>query len=188
MQYPGEIKGIHILPVRFMLGFVWLMGGVLNLFDLFVANDLEKGSEKYSTLIGTVWSRGLSFELPVPSTIYLPSQIPANPIPGMSWFLESVAAPNAAMFMSVMATLEILIGISILFGIFARASPIGATLMNVAIIISAGHTHPAILRTNLLMAAMALTIYLTKAGRVYGVDSWLSRKVKRVPILNKMCA
>ncbi|HLB68483.1 MAG TPA: TQO small subunit DoxD [Thermoplasmata archaeon] len=179
-------KGFHraLLPLRFVLAFVWIMGGVLNAYD----SNVIGGQDRYEQLIGVVWADGVSIQLPVPSTLYLQDAILPNPVPGMAWFLSAIVAPNARVFMTTMALLEIAVGAAILTGSFTRLATMGAVLMNATILLAAGHTHPAILRVNLLMAGAAFTLFLARAGRYYAVDPWLSRRVSRWPLLRKACA
>ncbi len=174
------------LPIRLMLGAVWLMGGMMNLNDAVFSCGVECGSQKYEGLIGIVWATGVSLGLPVSPTIYLADTIPPNPVPGMSYLLREVVAPNAGVFMITMGTLELLVGVSILVGAFTRLSFLGGISMNVLILLAAGHTHPGILRTNLLMAAAAASLYLSRSGGYLGLDAVLSRKLKTVPVLRHL--
>jgi len=177
-----------LLPLRLVLASVWIMGGVLNFYDANLACGPSCGQQRYAELIGVVWSEGVSIPLPVPSTLYLQDSIPRNPVPGMSWFLSAVVAPNALLFMTTMAILEVSVGVAILTGAFTRLATAGAMAMNGTILLAAGHTHPAILRVNLLMAAAALTLLLAGAGKHYAIDPWLARKVGRWPLLRRACA
>ncbi|NIN63894.1 MAG: hypothetical protein GTO63_04095 [Anaerolineae bacterium] len=174
------------IPLRLMLGIIWLMGGLLNLSDVVFTCGYECGSQRYEELTGVVWATGASIGLPIAPTIYLADSIPANPVPGMGYLLANVIAPNAGAFMLTMGTLELLVGISILLGIFTRLSLVGAIVLNVLILLAAGHTHPGILRINLLMAAAAASLYLSRSGGYLGLDSFLSRKLKSVPILRHL--
>ncbi len=184
---PGVSVGRALLPLRFMLGFIWIMGGLLNLQDVYFSCGLDCGGQKYGELIGIVWAEGVALQLPVSPTLYLSDGIVPNPIPGMGYLLVNFIAPNAALFMVTMATLELLIGTSILLGAFNRVSLLGAVMMNVLILLAAGHTHPGILRVNLLMAAGAASLFLAQASRYLGLDSILSRKLKGVPLLRRLC-
>ncbi len=187
MAIPETASARALLPVRFMLAFIWLMGGLLNLYDVYVACGLECGSQKYGELVGTVWAEGIVLQLPVPPTIYLPDTISANPVPGMGYLLANFVARHAGPFMTTMAVLEILVGISILVGAFNRLSLLGGIAMNVLILLAAGHTHPGILRANLLMAAAAASLYLARASRYLGLDLLLSRRLRAVPLIRKFC-
>ncbi len=178
--------GKALLPLRFMLGFIWLMGGFLNLHDVYLACGPECGSEKYGELIGIVWATGVALPLPVSPTLYLPDAIPPNPVPGMGYLLTNLVAPNAGLFMTTVAVLEILIGISVILGALNRLSLLGGIAMNVLILLAAGHTHPGILRVNLLMAAGAATLYMARASRYLGLDSLLSRRLKAHPVLQRL--
>ncbi len=170
-----------------MLGVIWLMGGLLNLNDVIFACGYECGSQRYEELTGVVWATGVSLGLPVSPTVYLADSIPGNPVPGMGYLLANLIAPNAGAFMVTMGTLELLVGVSILVGAFTRLSFLGAIVMNILIFLAAGHTHPGILRINLLMAAAAASLYLSRSGGYLGLDSLLSRKLKAVPVLRHLC-
>ena len=174
-----------LAPLILMLGFIWVMGGTLNMYDVNFAQGSASGNDRYSYLIGDVWSEGGWYNVSY-STLYLPSHIGPNPVPGMSWLLENVMAPNAGAVMTTMATFELLIGISILTGAFTKISLIGAPLMNLGILLAAGQTNPGILRVNLLMLASALALLMYRRQNAWGLDPWLAEKFKKVPLLRKI--
>lgn len=167
-----------LLPARFMLAFIWIMGGSLNMIDM----STPDGADRYGTLMGEVWADGLKIDLQVPSTLYLSDTIPANPIPFASTILKEVVAPNIQMFIIMAPITELLIGITLLLGFMTRLSATGAIFMNLTILLASGHTHPGILRVNLLMMAVALTILLSKTGRYLGIDKFLAEKYPNIPL------
>jgi len=177
---------LFLAPVILMLGFIWVMGGALNFYDVNLSCGPACGAQKYSDLIGVTWAQGGDYDIYQPSTLYLSDHIGPNPIPGMAWFLENVMAPNAGIVISVMAILEVSIGVSILLGAFTKLSLLGAPLMNLGILLAAGHTHPGILRVNLLMLAAAVTLLLYRRERTWGLDPWLSKKLAKVPLLRRI--
>ena len=174
-----------LAPLILMLGFIWVMGGTLNIYDADFSCGSACGQERYSYLMGDAWSHGGWYNVSQP-TLYLTDRIGPNPVPGMSWLLDNVMAPNAVAVMSTMAVFEILIGLSILLGAFTKISLVGAPLINLAIILAAGHTNPGILRVNLLMLAAAVTLLLYRREHAWGLDSWLAKKLKNVRLLNRL--
>jgi len=88
--------------------------------------------------------------------------------------------------MTTMAIFELLIGISILTGAFTRLSLLAAPLMNLGILMAAGHTNPGILRINLLMLASAIALLLYRRQNAWGLEPWLAVKLKNVPLLNRI--
>lgn len=166
-----------LLPIRFMLAFIWIMGGTLNFIDM----STPDAAERYGTLMGQVWAEGLKVDLQVPSTLYLSDTIPENPIPFASKILTDIVAPNIQNFLLMAPLTELLIGITLLLGFMTRLSAIGAIFMNLTIILASGHTHPGILRVNLMMMAVAVTILLSKTGRHFGIDKYLSKKYPNIP-------
>ncbi len=166
-----------LLPARFMLAFIWIMGGSLNLIDM----STPDAADRYGTLMGQVWAEGLMIDLQVPSTLYLSDTIPANPIPFAGTILTDIVAPNIQNFLLMAPLTELLIGITLLLGFMTRLSAVGAIFMNLTILIASGHTHPGILRVNLLMMAVALTILLSKTGRHLGIDKYLYEKYPNIP-------
>ncbi len=168
----------YILPARFMLAFIWIMGGSLNLMDM----STPDGPERYRTLLGEVWADGLKIDLSVPSTLYVPDTIPANPIPFARTILKDIVAPNIEIFLLMAPLTELLIGIALLLGFMTRLSTLGAALMNLTILLASGHTHPGILRVNLLMMAVAITLFLSRSGRHFGIDKFLSEKYPNIPL------
>lgn len=167
-----------LLPARFMLAFIWIMGGSLNMIDM----SSPDGAERYGTLMGEVWADGLKIDLQVPSTIYLSDTIPENPIPFVGTFLSDVIAPNIQSFLLMAPLTELLIGITLLLGFMTRLSALGAIFMNLTILVASGHTHPGILRVNLLMMAVAITLLLSKTGRYIGIDKFLAEKYPNIPL------
>jgi len=139
-------------------------------------------ADRYGTLLGQVWSKGLKIELQVPSTIYLSDTIPENPIPFARTILSDIVAPNIKIFLLMAPLTELLIGITLLLGFMTRLSAIGAIFMNLTILLASGHTHPGILRVNLLMMAVAITLLLSKTGRYIGVDKYLAKKYPNIPL------
>ena len=188
MKIKMRFYPLILAPLILMLGFIWVMGGTLNIYDVNFSCGSDCGNAKYSELIGIIWAKGGSFDIPINSTLYLPNQIGPNPIPGMAWLLENVMAPNAGPVMTTMAVFEILIGLSILLGAFTRISLFVAPFMNLAILLASGHTHPGILRINLLMLAAAISLFIYRREKSYGLDPWLSKKLKNVPVLRKIVA
>jgi uncharacterized membrane protein YphA (DoxX/SURF4 family) len=178
---------LMLAPLILMLGFIWAMGGTLNMYDVNFAQGPASGNQRYGYLIGDVWSQGGWYNVTY-STLYFPTRISPNPVPGMSWLLDTVMAPNAGAVMTTMAAFELLIGISILTGAFTKISLLGAPLMNLGIILAAGHTNPGILRVNLLMLGSALTLLIYRRQNAWGLDPWLAKKLKNVPILSRVAA
>lgn len=170
-------NGRILLPVRFMLAFIWIMGGSLNMIDMYTLD----GVDRYGTLIGEVWADGLKIDLQVPSTLYLSDTIPENPIPFAKTILKDIIAPNIENFLLMAPLTELLIGITLLLGFMTRLSALGAIFMNLTILLASGHTHPGILRVNLLMMAVAVTLLLSKTGRHFGVDKYLAEKYPNIP-------
>ena len=96
-----------LLPARFMLAFIWIMGGSLNMIDM----STPDAADRYGTLLGQVWSKGLKIELQVPSTIYLSDTIPENPIPFARTILSDIVAPNIKIFLLMISISPCLIGV-----------------------------------------------------------------------------
>jgi uncharacterized membrane protein YphA (DoxX/SURF4 family) len=171
-----------LLPLRVVFAAIWIMGGFVNLYDANVAFGPASGQERYEQLIG-VWADGAVIPLPIGSTVYLQGEIPPNPIPGMDVFLREFVAPNALAFISTMGILELSVGLAVLAGAFTRLALVGAIAMSTSIILAAGHTHPGILRVNLLMVGVGLFLLLARVGRHYALDAWIASRLQRWPLL-----
>lgn len=183
-KFLETLRETPFLPLVLALGGIWVMGGVLNAADV----SAPDGPQRYGALIGQVWSEGIRIDLPVGPTLYLPDSVPPNPVPGMRAFLRDWVAPNAQAVMLTMAALEILVGLSVLSGFLTRyALPLGM-LMNVGILLAAGHTHPAILRVNLLMAAAGASLYLVRQRRPYGFDVLLRERFADSRLVRAACS
>lgn len=113
------------------------------------------------------------FAANLPNTIgYFASK---NPYPWMQSLLQGVAIPNAQAFALIFSWGELLIGISLFFGILSQVGLLGALAMNLTFFFAAGWTGPGTATANEMMAFAEVIMLLSFAGKVLSVDQFLYR-------------
>jgi uncharacterized membrane protein YphA (DoxX/SURF4 family) len=103
-----------------------------------------------------------------------------NPIVPFKLFLLNVVLPHWQIFGVLIVTGEMLVGLSLFFGISARLGALIGIFLQVQYWMGRGYlewlfTYPAIIVPHVV-------IIWTAAGRTLGVDRWLSRWKPRWPI------
>ena len=88
---------------------------------------------------------------------------------GLSSFLTGTVVPHASFFAWSIALSELAIGLSLLFGIFARLGGLLAIFRAVTNVLIAG-AKPDTLGHNYMLALAGLVIMISAAGRAYGLD------------------
>jgi len=160
-QAPLTNAAISVLLVRVFLAYEWLNSGTGK-----VQSILDNSAAYFagmSKVFGAVWAK-------------------SNPYPFMADFLANTAAPNAATVVTIIALLEVLVGISLLFGFLTRLGALGGVVLNVIFYLAAGHTSPSTAAANLMMIGAQLAMVAAPGGRVLGLDAILHRKFARIPL------
>jgi len=98
-----------------------------------------------------------------------------NPYPWMQSLLTNVALPNAELFAPVFSWGELLVGISLLLGLFSPLGLLGALAMNITFFFAAGWTGPGTQTANEVLIFAELIMFLGFAGKVLSVDQFLYR-------------
>lgn len=93
-----------------------------------------------------------------------------NPYPWMQSLLQNVAIPNAGIFAPLIAWGELLVGVSLFFGILSQLGLLGALAMNVVFYFAAGWTSAGTATANQMMAAAEVIMFLGFAGKVLSVE------------------
>jgi len=97
-------------------------------------------------------------------------------------FLLNTAIPNAHLFGWLVAWGEFLVGIAFLLGALTRLAAAAALFMNLNYLLATWHMGPPSQGVNLSFLMMEFVVLATAAGRALGVDAWLSRKWRKVPL------
>jgi thiosulfate dehydrogenase (quinone) large subunit len=109
-----------------------------------------------------------------------------NPYPWMASLLKNVAIPNATIFGYLFAYGELLVVLSLFFGLFSQIGLLGAFAMNVTFYFAAGWTGASTATANEIMAIANLIMLLAVAGKVLSVDELIARLAPRlVPWMRK---
>ncbi|MEM7333345.1 MAG: TQO small subunit DoxD [Chloroflexota bacterium] len=136
-------------------------------------------------LIGILWLFSLRWKLP-------PDFMPADGKGLMDWLLlevqhpafpfyanlvETVVIPNFTFFAWIIFLAELLVGLSLLLGVFTRAGAALGLLMSINLGIGLLEVPGEWPWSYMMMAMWHGTLFVTDAGRLWGLDGWLrSRK------------
>jgi len=99
-----------------------------------------------------------------------------NPLAWCRDFLHQFVIPNAEIFAHLTAVGEGLVGIGLTFGLFTRASALGALFLLLSYEIAALGLPFSRHGLRLLMIVAALAFFCARAGAVWGLDARLSRR------------
>lgn len=160
-QVPLTNAAVSVLLVRLFLAFEWLTSGTGKIQSMLTSPGSYLGA--FPNIFSSVWTKG-------------------NPYPFMIDFLTNTAAPNASTLVTITAVCEVLVGLSLLFGLLTRAGAIGGIVMNLIFYLAAGHTSPSTAGINLVMIGAQLAMVVAPGGRVLGLDAILHRKFSSLPI------
>lgn len=103
-----------------------------------------------------------------------------NPYPWMVGLLQGVAIPNSTFFGVLIAWGELLVGLSLFFGILSQVGLLGALAMNLTFYFAAGWTSPSTSTANQVMFVAEAIMFLAFAGKVLSVDQFLVRFFPRL--------
>ena len=96
-------------------------------------------------------------------------------------FLNNVAIPHHQLYAQLIAWGMILAGIALLFGLFTRPAALGGIFMTLNFFLAKGGGSPATTSDQAFMAGL-LVVFLTRAGRSFGLDRWLARRYPNSPL------
>lgn len=161
LQVPLTNAAISVLLVRLFLAYEWLNSGTGKVQS--ILSNATAYFAGMSKVFGAVWAK-------------------SNPYPFMVDFLTKTAVPNAATVVAIIAIFEVLVGISLLFGVLTRLGALGGIVMNVIFYLAAGHTSPSTAGLGLVMIGAQLAMMIAPGGRVLGLDAILHRKFARIPL------
>lgn len=147
-------SAIWLALVRIFFGYIWLQSGI------------EK-------LTGGGFVSGMAKTLG-----YFASK---NPYAWQKDFLLNVATPNATLFGNLAMYGEILVGLSLLLGVFSEIGLIGAIAMNLAYLFAAGWTSPSTETVNLAMAGVEFVLLLAGPGKVLSLEQFVYDRLPKLP-------
>ncbi|HTD42080.1 MAG TPA: DoxX family protein [Mucilaginibacter sp.] len=91
-------------------------------------------------------------------------------------FLQSVVIPNAKLFSYLIMTAEVIAGLGLLLGAFTRLSAIIAMVLFLNYMLAKGRLFWSPDSEDAAVLFIALVLYLGKAGRFCGLDSYLEKQ------------
>ncbi|MDE2059624.1 MAG: DoxX family membrane protein [candidate division NC10 bacterium] len=101
-----------------------------------------------------------------------------------SWykpFLTGVVIPYHQLFAGLIAWGMILAGLALLFGLLTRPAALAGIFMTLNFYLAKGGGSPATTSDQAFMAGL-LVVFLTRAGRSFGLDCWLARRYPGSPL------
>lgn len=154
----GSVSRFWVVPLRIFLGVMWLYAGIQKL------NPEFGGIQR----IVEVMAYGE------------PASPAGNPIEPFRDFLVNVVLPNWRVFGVLITAGEILVGLSLVFGIATRLGALVGVFLFFVYALGRAYlewppTYP------ILIVAHIILIW-TAAGRKLGVDAWLAEKWPRWPL------
>ena len=100
----------------------------------------------------------------------------ANPLVWCQGLLQNTVIPNAEMFAHLTAIGEGFIGIGLTFGLFTRTSTVAGLILLLSYEIAALGLPFSRHGLRLLMIVAVVAFFFARAGAVWGLDAWLSRR------------
>lgn len=96
-------------------------------------------------------------------------------------FLTGVAIPHHQLLAHLVTWGMILAGLGLLFGFLTRSAALGGIFMTANFFLAKGGGTPATTSDQAFMAGL-LVVFLTRAGRSFGLDRWLARRYPNSPL------
>lgn len=106
----------------------------------------------------------------------LEGYVESNPLIWCRNFLQHVVIPNAETFAHLTAIGEGLVGIGLTFGLLTRTSALGGLFLLLSYEFAALGLPFSRHGLRLLMIVAVVAFFFARAGNVWGIDAWLSRR------------
>jgi uncharacterized membrane protein YphA (DoxX/SURF4 family) len=103
-------------------------------------------------------------------------QAAENPILWYKAFVEGTVLPNAAMFATLTAWGEALVGLSLCLGLASGLGALGGLFLSINYGIATWHISPASQGFHYTLVATMLALFLARSGRTWGLDGRLARR------------
>ena len=101
-------------------------------------------------------------------------QMAENPITWYKTFVEANVLANVPLFASLTAWGEALVGISLVVGLFAGLGALGALYLSCMYALATWHMSPSAQGFHYLLICTAITLFLARAGKAWGLDGWIA--------------
>ncbi len=143
-----------------------------------VALALVRALSSYSWLDSALWGKeaklaphflsgvGLTQRITMGKTAFVHTTL----LPGVASFLTGTVVPHASLFAWLIALGELVTGLSLLLGLFARLGGALTIIQALVNIVIAGGSSQDTLGHNYMLLVVGLGVLLAAAGRTYGLD------------------
>jgi thiosulfate dehydrogenase [quinone] large subunit len=125
--------------------------------------------------VGYLWFQQLSWKLPPTFGglhTFVVREVTGTFIPGYGWILQNVLLPNFGLLGTFTFTAELLIGISLMFGLFSRFGAFLATVMALQLYVGLSNTEW--YWTYGMLVLLGVVLIPIPTGRRLGIDQWLA--------------
>lgn len=151
--YGKQHQAQYLVPLRLFIGLGWLRAAFEKLFD----SHWRDGSKLLS---------------------FFDTQIMGNHIPFGAYqaLIEGVFSQHAVIMGWLVAVGQLLVGLAILTGTLTSAALLAAMFLNINFML-AGRVNP-----SAFYLIIELVLLQSKAGQLWGIDQWLSRRFRILPV------
>jgi len=151
--YGKQHQAQYLLPLRLFIALGWLRAGIEKLLD----SHWRDGSKLLAF-----------FELQISGEHV--------PFPAYQGLMEGVFSQHVVFMSWLVALGQLFAGVAIFAGAFTTAALLGALFLNINFML-AGRVNP-----SAFYIMMELVLLQSKAGQLWGLDTWLSQKTRLLPI------
>ena len=131
-------------------------------------------------LVGLLWFQQLFWKLP-PSFAglhrYLVEEGQYTFLPGYGYIIQHVFLPNFILLGAITWTAELLVALSLLFGVFTRLGGLLATLLALQLYIGLAYAPGEWYWTYGMLVLLGIVLVIIPSGRRLGVDQWLATRL-----------
>ena len=165
------------------MGMIDKVGKVAGFGKLRSAHDLSVWLTMGRVFTGLVWLNSGITKLTTPNfsitnTVgYFASK---NPYPLYAGFLRNSVIANSALFTNLVIAGEILVGLSLIFGLFTNVGAFFGFFLSLNFFLAAGWTSPSTYSLNLNMVLVQLMFIAAYGTKYLSADQWIASKAKRL--------
>ncbi len=131
--------------------------------------------------IGYLWFQQLFWKLPpnFPNLHnYIVEEAKYTIVPGYSFILNHLFLPNFTLLATGTWIAELLVGLSLLFGVFTRFGALLATLLALQLYVGLAYAPGEWYWTYGMLVLLGIAVATIPAGRRLGVDQWLAPRLQ----------
>lgn len=110
-------------------------------------------------------------------TAFLQGALKNAPYGWYKGLIQSTFMPNAKLFAFLVTWGEVLVGVALFLGAFTVLAAIAGIVMNISFLLAGS------VSTNPLYIIIQFALIFSGAGLVWGIDGWLMRSGRRIPVL-----